>query len=49
MAVREPDPVTDPLCDGDPLARALAKLRPAQTGLDAQRLLFLAELEVHVY
>jgi hypothetical protein len=42
MAAREPEPVTDPLCDGDPLARALAKLRPAQTCLDAQRLLFLA-------
>lgn len=42
MAVREPDPVTDPLCDGDPLARALAKLRPTQTGLDGQRLLYLA-------
>src|ERR1700752_26479 len=42
MAAREPDPVTDPLCDADPLARALAKLRPAQTGLDAQKLLFLA-------
>ena len=42
MAAREPDPVTDPLCDADPLARALAKLRPVQTGLDPQRLLFLA-------
>lgn len=42
MSAREPDPVTDPLCDADPLARALAKLRPVQTGLDAQRLLFLA-------
>jgi hypothetical protein len=32
----------DPLCDADPLARALAKLRPAPARVDARNLLFLA-------
>jgi hypothetical protein len=32
----------DPLCDADPLARALAKLRPTPAGVDARNLLFLA-------
>lgn len=36
------DPDLDPLCDGDPLARALAKLRPAPAALDAGRLAYLA-------
>lgn len=35
-------PEPDPLCDADPLARALAKLRPAPAGVDARNLLFLA-------
>ncbi len=38
----EPTPDPDPLCDADPLARALAKLRPAPAGLDPQKLLFQA-------
>jgi hypothetical protein len=38
-----PDPTPDnPLCGGDPLARALAKLRPAPAGMDTNRLLFEA-------
>jgi hypothetical protein len=32
----------NPLCGADPLARALAKLRPAPTGMDTNRLLFEA-------
>lgn len=32
----------DPLCDADPLTRALAKLRPAPARVDARNLLFLA-------
>jgi hypothetical protein len=35
-------PEPTPLCDADPLARALAKLRPAPPGVDARNLLFLA-------
>ena len=37
------DPIPDnPLCGADPLARALAKLRPAPPGMDTNRLLFEA-------
>jgi hypothetical protein len=32
----------NPLCGADPLARALARLRPAPTGVDTNRLLFEA-------
>lgn len=36
------DPDLTPLCDADPLARALAKLRPAPAGVDPLRVTFLA-------
>jgi hypothetical protein len=42
MTRPDPTPESDPLCGGDPLARALAKLRPAPAGMDANRLLFEA-------
>src|SRR5262249_25831922 len=42
MTHPEPTPDPNPLCGGDPLARALARLRPAPTPLDANRLLFEA-------
>ena len=42
MTTPEPTPESNPLCGADPLARALAKLRPAPAGMDANRLLFEA-------
>src|SRR5947208_1070626 len=42
MTHPEPTPEADPLCGGDPLARDLAKLRPAPAGVDVNRLLFEA-------
>ena len=36
------DPELSPLCDADPLARALAKLRPAPAAVDPARVAFLA-------
>jgi hypothetical protein len=42
MSAPEPTPETNPLCGADPLARDLAKLRPAPAGVDVNRLLFEA-------
>lgn len=42
MTQPDPTPESNPLCGADPLARALAKLRPAPAGVDADRLLFEA-------
>jgi hypothetical protein len=42
MTQPEPTPESNPLCGGDPLARALAKLRPVPAGMDTNRLLFEA-------
>jgi hypothetical protein len=42
MTPPDPTPEPDPLCVGDPLARALAKLRPAPAAMDTNRLLFEA-------
>ncbi len=42
MTHPDPTPESNPLCGADPLARSLAKLRPAPAGVDANRLLFEA-------
>lgn len=42
MSTPDPTPESNPLCGADPLARALAKLRPVPAGVDTNRLLFEA-------
>jgi hypothetical protein len=39
---RPPEPESNPLCGADPLARALAALRPVPAALETNRLLYLA-------
>ncbi|HET6574891.1 MAG TPA: hypothetical protein VFG68_14895 [Fimbriiglobus sp.] len=42
MTTPDPTPESNPLCGADPLARALAALRPGPAGVDTTRLLFEA-------